>query len=149
MSLDVSLIEKEKVFRKGGTGVFIRDAGKTRELTDAEMAERFPDAIVNVLESYETNQVYTANITHNLNTMAEEAGIYIAMWRPEENGWTKAKDITDTLERGLRNLLENPSIFKKFNPKNGWGDYDGLVEFTSNYLRACIAYPEAEIDVSR
>lgn len=31
----------------------------------------------------ETEDVYWANITRNLNKMASEAGIYEALWRPE------------------------------------------------------------------
>ena len=29
-------------------------------------------------------QVFSANITHNLGKMADEAGIYKALWRPDE-----------------------------------------------------------------
>jgi len=35
--------------------------------------------------------VYDANITHNLGAMAEAAGIYKHLWRPEEIGITKAQ----------------------------------------------------------
>lgn len=34
--------------------------------------------------------LYDANITHNLNRMADEAGIYEHVWRPEEIGVTTA-----------------------------------------------------------
>jgi len=40
-------------------------------------------------------------------------------------------------------------MLKKHNPKNGWGDYEGLVRFVKEYLKACIDYPDAEIKVSR
>ncbi len=35
-------------------------------------------------------EVYISNVTHNLNKMAGEAGIYEALWRPEEIGITHA-----------------------------------------------------------
>lgn len=37
---------------------------------------------------------YSANITHNLGAMAEAAGIYLALWRPEEIGikWPSAPE---------------------------------------------------------
>ena len=38
----------------------------------------------------EPEGAYSANITHNLGKMAEEAGIYKHLWRPEEIGITKA-----------------------------------------------------------
>ena len=38
-------------------------------------------------------QMYEANITHNLGKMTVEAGIYKALWRPEEIEAVYAKDI--------------------------------------------------------
>ena len=46
-------------------------------------------------------EVFSANITHNLNKMADKSGIYYALWRPNEKGWKKAKDIIPVLEKGL------------------------------------------------
>jgi hypothetical protein len=37
----------------------------------------------------------------------------------------------------------------KFNPGNGWGSYDGLVDFVYNYCNACRETPEAELRISR
>lgn len=147
MSLDVSLLAK-KPTKKSGTGVYVRDNGKTRELTIGEVREKFPDAEV-APQEYETDEVYTANITHNLGTMADKAGVYYAMWRPEEKGWTHAKQLISPLEAGLEALKADPSAFRKLNPDNGWGSYDGLVEFVEGYLEACREWPDAEIEVSR
>lgn len=91
---------------------------------------------------------YHRNITHNLNKMASEAGIYSALWHPEEIGAKQAKDIIATLEIGLKRLKENPEFFKKFDAKNGWGRYEHLVEFVRDYLAACKKNPDAEIEVS-
>lgn len=82
MSLDVSLIVKEPVGAKG-TGVFVRENGTTRELTREEVAAHWPDAVV-AEQEYETDCVYSGNITHNLASMASEAGVYLALWRPGE-----------------------------------------------------------------
>ena len=38
------------------------------------------------LTAVRPTEVYSANITHNLGLMAEEAGIYQPLWRPEELG---------------------------------------------------------------
>lgn len=147
MSLDVYLLAKKPI-KKSGTGVFVRDNGKTRELTIEEVREKFPDAEV-APEEYETQYVYDANITHNLFTMADKAGIYYPLWRPEEKGWTHAKQLISPLEAGLEALKADPSAFRKLNPDNGWGDYDCLVEFAEGYLEACREWPDAEIEVSR
>ena len=96
-----------------------------------------------------SDEVYSGNITHNLTAMASEAGIYYAMCRPEEIGIKIAGELVQLLESGLAALLDNPKKFKEFNPDNGWGSYDGLVEFVGKYLDACRKYPQATIDVWR
>jgi len=96
-----------------------------------------------------TEQVYEANITHNLNKMAQEALIYEALWRPEEIGAVKAKDLIDKLGLGLDAMKNDPEHFKKFNSSNGWGLYEHFVPFVEEYLKACQEYPEALIEVSR
>ncbi len=97
----------------------------------------------------ENVEVYWANITHNLNKMAEAAGIYYAMWRPEEIGAVTAKDITQLLENGLADLKARPDHFAQFNAPNDWGLYEHLVPFVEKYLEACKDYPEAIISVSK
>lgn len=94
-------------------------------------------------------QVYWANITHNLGKMAGEAGIYEALWRPEEIGKTKASEIVELLEKGLADLKARPEHFEKFNSPNGWGMYEHFVPFVEEYLEACKEYPDAIIGVSR
>ena len=92
---------------------------------------------------------FEANITHNLNSMAGAAGIYECMWRPEEVGITTARDLIKPLADGLAWLRANPRLARKHNPENGWGDYEGLVEFVSEYLAACRRYPDTTVSVSR
>ena len=94
-------------------------------------------------------QVYWANITHNLGKMASEAGIYEALWRPEEIGKTKASEIVELLEKGLTDLKSRPEYFEQFNSPNGWGMYEHFVPFVEKYLEACKEYPETDIYVSR
>lgn len=95
------------------------------------------------------DEVYSSNITHNLTTMADKAGIYEALWRPEEINAKKASDIIDLLERGLKDLKKRPEYFEQFNAPNGWGMYEHFVPFVEEYLEACKNYPEAEIGISR
>lgn len=93
--------------------------------------------------------VFDWNITHNLNVMAEAAGIYKELWRPDEIGITKASQLIAPLQAGLDLLLSDPDRFKQYNPKNGWGEYESLVEFVENYLEACEDNPDATVEVSR
>jgi hypothetical protein len=94
-------------------------------------------------------KTYSANITHNLNKMAEEAGIYQALWRPEEIGLYYASDLIEPLSVGLAKLVADPDHYKTFNSPNGWGMYEHFVPFVAKYLEACIANPDATIYVSR
>ena len=102
--------------------------------------------------------VYSANITHNLTKMADEVkmnymagtiSLYTILWRPEELQFTKAREIADFLDEGFNILLSDPEHFKKFDPENGWGNYDGLVNFVYNYRNACWDNPDAELRVCR
>lgn len=93
--------------------------------------------------------VFNYNITHNMGRMAKEAGIYYHLWRPEEINIKTAAQLIEPLEVGLKKLLDDPEHFKKFNPENGWGDYESLVSFVEEYLKACREYPDATIAVDR
>lgn len=94
-------------------------------------------------------RVHCGNITHNLGPMAREAGIYTLLWRPEEIGIKYARELIAPLEAGLNILRMYPERFRKFNPENGWGSYEGLVEFVEVYLAACREHPDAEVDTWR
>ena len=95
------------------------------------------------------SELFWKNITHNLTDMADEAGIWEALWRPEQIDCKLAKDIVSRLEFGLKELKHNPEKFKKFNPKNGWGTYEGLIEFVEEVLKACNEHPEGKLVISR
>lgn len=93
--------------------------------------------------------VFEANITHNLHVMADEAGIYKHLWRPEELGITKAGALIDPLREGLKQMVSDPARFRKHDAHNGWGTYDVFVPWIARYLEACIENPDADIRVSR
>jgi hypothetical protein len=97
----------------------------------------------------EAETLFDKGITHNLNTMAREANIYEALWRPEEINISIAKELIPILEKGLEKLLKDKDHLKTFNPENGWGSYEGLVNFVREYLTACKEFPEATIVISR
>jgi hypothetical protein len=150
MSLDVYLTITKR-FPEKYTGIFIRENGEFKELSEGEWYKKFPgeEPLRLEINEIETNEVYHANITHNLKTMANKAGIYEYLWRPEEVNITKAIELIEPLKQGLQELKKNPTRYKKFNPENGWGSYEGLVEFVESYLTACQEYPDADIEVSR
>jgi hypothetical protein len=97
----------------------------------------------------EDDEVYSANITHNLGKMAEEAGLYVVLWRPEENGITHARQLIEPLRAGLAKLKAEPERFKRFDAPNGWGLYENFVPWVERYLEACEHDPHARVHVSR
>jgi hypothetical protein len=152
MSLDVYLIaDTPPLSPNGGSGIYIRRNGETVEISRDEWERAFPgqEPVVLTAEYGVDCTVYERNITHNLGKMADAAGVYDACWCPDDHGWSRAKDLIDPLTVGLLRLKSDPEAFKVHNPANGWGDYDGLVRFVSDYLDACVKYPEASIHSSR
>jgi hypothetical protein len=121
--------------------------------------------------------LYSANITHNLGRMAEEAGIYRALWHPEElrdpmkaarihelqasERWNeidairatlpmpRAHDLIAPLRAGLALMKGDPPRFRAFEPDNGWGTFRDFIPWIEDYLAACDAHPDARVEVSR
>lgn len=106
-------------------------------------------------------EVFSANITHNLGLMAEqvklgkrygeELNLYKLLWRPDELviPILHARELGDYLDTAWNILLADPDHFKKFNPENGWGEYENLQTLVYKYRNACWDYPESTISVSR
>lgn len=151
MSLDVYLyVEGETLDCREHSGIFVRENGQTKEITRAEWDERYPGREPAVFAApSESHCVFSMNITHNLNKMADAAGIYEALWRPEEIRASRAKQLIPLLRDGLARLNSDPGEFKKLNPSNGWGNYETLLTFVCQYLAACCEYPDAKVEVFR
>lgn len=117
----------------------------------------------------ESEEIYSANITHNLGKMADAAGIYDALWRPyklkdgcnfsdddydkemefERSQTIRAKDLIGKLALGVDILKSDPKHFEQFNASNGWGLYEHFVPFVEKYLQVCVENPDALVGVSR
>ena len=114
-------------------------------------------------------EVYSANITHNLGKMASEAGLYEALWRPhrlkpgydipeddhkaeweyEDNNPVRAHEIIEIIEKGLADMKARPKHYEKFNSPNGWGLYKHFVPFIEKYLAALKEFPETQVVCDR
>lgn len=101
------------------------------------------------LTAVRATTVFDANITHNLARMANAAGFYEHIWRPEEIGITKAEQLIEPLTKCLEVLRSDERRFRIFDDPDGWGRFEHLVELVEKYLAACREYPDAEIGVSR
>lgn len=97
-----------------------------------------------------TEDGWSGNITHNLTAMASAAGLYYAIWRPDEyQHGCRARNLIPDVEEGLKWLHENEDEARKHEPKNKWGSYDGLIDFVQDYLSALHRFPDADVEVSR
>lgn len=102
-------------------------------------------------------EVYSGNITHNLTQMADAAGIYEAMWRPDEfvgrhdpaQKVVRAGELIEALRTGLARLKLDPDRYREHDAGNGWGTVDQFIPFVAEYLEACERWPDAEVRVSR
>ena len=94
-------------------------------------------------------ELFSSNITHNLGSMATEAGIYQHLWRPEEINIKYAGELIEPIEKGLALMKSDPERFKKHNASNGWGMYEHFIPWIEKYLLACKEHPKALVSVSR
>lgn len=141
MSLDVDLYPPNRPETSAQAAIaLLRSKGFEKEADFLDWRYQDPDYI---------GASFSANITHNLNAMAKEAGIYEACWRPEEIGVTTAAQLIPLLEAGLALLKSDRPRFEAFNPENGWGTYENLVSWVVEYIYACKQHPDHIISVSR
>lgn len=101
------------------------------------------------LHAYRMTVVFDSNITHNLYRMAEEAGVGMHLWHPEDIGITKAEQLIEPLTTAVALMKADPPRFEKHNAANGWGLYKHFVPFVQEYLDACVKNPDAGVRVSR
>lgn len=140
MSLDVYLTRKRDE---------LPPAAKAAALLREHNFYEFAEELEARHDARDCDELYEANITHNLNRMADAAGIYEACWRPEEIGVTKAGQLVPLLRAGLEKLKADPEHFRQFNAANGWGLYENFVPWVERYLQACENYPDADVRASR
>lgn len=155
MSLDITIISPEPI-KKKRTGVYVRINGRTCELTKEEAIAHFPDVDPNSIieEEIETNEFWYGNITHNLCQMAEDClsfeeeyqhyNLYDLLWRDTQVPFTGVylNIYIAHLAYCLYVLKNDPDHFKKFNPENGWGNYEQLVNFVEEFIKALVTMPE-------
>ena len=147
MSLDISIKANIPVV-KNGTGIFIRENGKTKELTIEEAnANGF-----NVNDNqYVSEYAWTGNITHNLGKMASNVKpdgkpytLYSLLWGGK---YKNCRDLIGKLHACILYMMMNKEELKKYNPENGWGTYEQLLEFTKEFQMACIDNQDCKIKI--
>ena len=80
-------------------------------------------------------EIYETNITYNLAPMYYKA-------IDKELGLKKIKGMSckkalPIIENAIKDMIDNKEEYKKLNPKNGWGTYDGLLEKFKEIRNIC------------
>lgn len=142
MSLDLYIISKKPI-RRTGTGIYVRENGRNRELkTKEEVLCYFGEDTEVEVKVYETNEVWHENMTHNLGRMAskvkgKERDLYTLFWRPTESIVTK-EWVTEVL-RCYIYLKEHEEELKPLEEE--WGTFDLLKEFTESLIKCLLDLP--------
>lgn len=91
-------------------------------------------------------EAFKANITHNLVPMWRLAGVCDALYEHHDG---KAKDIAETIEKGVEFMHTHPDECRALDASNGWGTYKDALPWLERVAAACRRYPNATIWVSR
>jgi len=96
-------------------------------------------------------QHYDANYTYNVSGMFRLA-LYGST--ESEKGWTsldgmKVSDALPMLNKAYEHMSDpvNANTYRKMNPSNGWGDFEGATRYLKDLLDACREWPDAVIEV--
>lgn len=59
-----------------------------------------------------------------------------------------ASDALPALQRAVAALEADPAKYEAMNPPNGWGDYQGALDYLRRLRDACAEHPKATIHMS-
>lgn len=87
------------------------------------------------------------NCTYNLSEMLYDKNVFgqKGIWKLDKK---KSKSGIKILTKAINGLQKNPSKFRKLNPSNGWGDYDGLVKLLKTMKNTWVKYPKLKCSVT-
>jgi len=94
----------------------------------------------------ETEVMDIGNYTYNCSGMFRKA-------LPAEYGGINglsgkvAGDEIPALRIAVRDMEEQPEVYSAMNPPNGWGNYEGALQFLKDILAACKTHPATIIRV--
>lgn len=99
----------------------------------------------NLIETKPT-RVFNANITHNLYDMFDAAKIASILWEGDN---LTSKDVLPELIEAYNDMKHRSEYYKKYEAANGWGTYNGALNFLAEVIKGLKENPEAIIECSR
>jgi hypothetical protein len=104
------------------------------------------DSLKNKIESVLDNEVFSMNITSNLDKMAKAAGFYQELWHL--SGIKTCEDLLPYIEAGLGELKMKPNVYKQYSASNGWGTYEQFIDWLEKLISNLKIDPKAELHTS-
>jgi hypothetical protein len=107
---------------------------------DVDLIKELEDGLdeINVLHE-------VGNYTYNVSKMYSKA---MGGFTINHLHGKKAIEAVKILQSGIIEMSKNPNEYKKLNPENGWGSYEGAKRFLKDIMNACLDYPESIVYVS-
>ena len=146
MGLDL-YIETNEQIKHRTTGVYIREGGMNKELkTIEEVKKYFPNQDISHIHEYDyyDNYIFERHMTHNLGKMAshivveKDINLYLLLWHPSDIRFKYVDEkYVNYINKSLDMLIKNKKKLEKYNPDNGWGNYETLLGFVCS-LANCL-----------
>lgn len=97
------------------------------------------------MESKRCEECGHSERTGDLNYTYNVTRMWYAIY-PDDEGMVWIDELTGKqaekkLQYAIDELIKYPDEFKKLNPENGWGNYDGFLKFLENLLELSIKNP--------
>lgn len=89
--------------------------------------------------------VEIGNMTYNIAPMYNKA-FGVDDWKKVVGG-KRAGDVIPEIFFAHKDMKDNPEDYKPLNPKNGWGSYEGALEYLNKLLVGCCENPDCTIDI--
>ena len=99
---------------------------------------------INITAKRET-EIYEANVTYNLADMYYKC-------IDKDKGFRKldgmnCKEALPIIEKAIKDMLNNADEYRKLNPKNGWGSYEGLLKVLQEMRSCCESNLDGKIGI--
>lgn len=89
-----------------------------------------PNDVVEIVEGH----------TYNLSAMWRLAGVFEGS--SNELDGLRSGVLGDRAARGLLRAVTKPDEFRKLNPENGWGDFEGFIKILTRTAITCAENPD-------
>jgi hypothetical protein len=76
--------------------------------------------------------------------------IYVILWkRLRDLHGVLCADAVPQLATAVEHMRTHPQEYEQFAPRNGWGNYEGALEFLTRIYEGCKRHPKCTIKISR